>query len=257
MVKLFNMDLYRMVKARSFKVCLILAFVLALAYMPALKLLAYLAKTVSTEPSAAGLIPESVTLSSLISNPLARFSGLLALISVTGFFYADMENGYIKNIAGQMPKRGFSILSRFLAAAVHNVIFTVVSLIGCLIGAFLCQKVTADSGIASAVLTFFLRIILLQALSSILLLVTSGLRSKPFGMALAVLFGLGALELLYSGIDSGLNLLIKGLQIRPYMPDALLGMENPGTLRALLSSAVTIAIFLPAAIRVFDKRDIK
>ena len=93
-------------------------------------------------------------------------------------------------------------------------------------------------------------------------------RKKPagaysLGMVLAVMFGLGTMGLLYSAIDTGLNALIKGASIAPYMPDTLLEtVYNPATgtlqaLRGFLSAAVTIGVFLPLSIHVFDRRDVK
>lgn len=88
------------------------------------------------------------------------------------------------------------------------------------------------------------------------------MKSKSFGIVLAVLFGVGATSLLYSAIDSGLDLLIKGFKIVPYMPDTLLGNPfdangNLMVVRSVLSAAVIIGIFLPLSIGVFDKRDVK
>ena len=49
MAKLFNMDLYRMVKAKSFKILLALTFAISLGSMPMLKGLYDLAKMLSPE----------------------------------------------------------------------------------------------------------------------------------------------------------------------------------------------------------------
>ena len=202
------------------------------------------------------------TLSSLISSPFSIITPLLILLSIVFFFHADMENGYIKNIAGQMPKRGFSILSRYLAAIVHNAVFMAVAAAGNIIGAMLVLKVTVDSAIVTGIGAFLLELLLLQSICAILLLVTASFRSKSFGIVLAVLFGMGATSLLYSAVDSGLDMLIKGFRIAPYMPDTLLGNPfdangNLLVLRSVLSAAVTIGIFLPLSIGVFDKRDVK
>ena len=261
MAKLFNMDLYRMVKARSFKVLLALTFAISLGTMPMLKGLYDLAVRLSPE-SITETFETTRTLSSLISDPFSLVIPLLILLSVVFFFHTDMENGYIKNIAGQMPRRGFSILSRFLAAIVHNVVFMVTAVAGNVIGAMLVLKVTADSAIVTGIGAFLLELLLLQSICAILLLVTASFRSKSFGIVLAVLFGVGATSLLYSAIDSGLDLLIKGFKIAPYMPDTLLGNPfdangNLMVVRSVLSAAVTIGIFLPLSIGVFDKRDVK
>ena len=261
MAKLFKMDLYRMVKARSFRILLALTFAISLGTMPMLKGLYDLAKRLSPE-AITETFGATGTLSSLISSPFSLFTLLLILLSVVFFFHADMENGYIKNIAGQMPRRGYSILSRYLAAIVHNAVFMVAAAVGNVIGAMLVLKVTVDGAIVTGIGAFLLELLLLQGICAILLLVTASFRSKSFGIVLAVLFGVGATSLLYSAVDSGLDLLIKGFKIAPYMPDTLL--DNPFdangnllVLRSVLSAAVTIGIFLPLSIGVFDKRDVK
>ena len=261
MAKLFKMDLYRMVKARSFKILLALTFAISLGTMPMLKGLYDLAKRISPE-EITGTFEATGTLSSLISSPFSLFTLLLILLSVVFFFHADMENGYIKNIAGQMPRRGFSILSRYLAAIVHNAVFMAAAAVGNVIGAMLVLKVTVDSAILTGIGAFLLELLLLQSICAILLLVTASFRSKSFGIILAVLFGVGATSLLYSALDSGLDLLVKGFKIAPYMPDTLLDHPFDANgdllvLRSVLSAAVTIGIFLPLSIGVFDKRDVK
>lgn len=264
MADLFNMDLYRMVKARSFRICLALSFLVSLAHTPLLKLLDVLAKMFSQGGEhLETLVGPSANLSGLIGRPFPLLAPILIMLSVILFYYADMENGYIKNIAGQMPKRGFSILSRFLASAVHNAVFAAVCLIGGIIGTAMCQKIVADGAVVNGVVCFFLKLMLLQSLCAVLLMVTSSLRSKSFGIVLATLFGVGATGLIYSAVDSGLNMLVKGFAIAPYMPDTLMETvwnAQTGelqTLRAILSAAVTTGIFLPAAISIFDKKDVK
>ena len=257
MGNLIRMDLYRMRKGRSFLVCLILTFALGVVMEPLGKLLFNLSKSLAPEQVNA-IYPGTVNLSSLVGSPFPLVSEILVMLSAVFFFHADMENGYIKNIAGQMPRRGFSILSRYLAVIVHNAAFMTAGLAGNLIGTMLCRQIVCDSAAASGILAFLLKLLLLQSLCAVLLLVTASLRSKTFGVVMAVLFGLGALELLYRGIDSALGALLdKGINIAPCMPDTLLGKAQPDTLTAVLSSAVTIGIFLPLSVSVFDKRDVK
>ncbi len=257
MGNLVRMDLYRMFKGKSFKVCLIIAFVLALGQTPFAKLLVTLANTLSNE--AAIPVPETARLSSIFADSLPLLNGMLVMLSATMFFHADVEHGYIKNIAGQMPKKGYTVLSKFLAAIPHNLVFMLVGVIGNLIGTLLCQKITLEGGVMDGVRIFLLRFLLLQSICAILLLVSGSLGSKSLGTVLAVLLGMGLLGLIYGAIDAGLDQLFrnKGFALGNYMPDQILGSANPKTVDALVVSAVTMGIFLPAAIHVFDRKDIK
>ena len=256
MGKLIRMDLYRMRKAKSILVCLILTFVLALINAPLSKLMYMLANSLSSEINET--FAAETALSALIRDPFPMLGTMLVLLSVCFFFYADVENGYIKNIAGQMPMKGFTILSKFLAAIVHNLIFAVAGIVGNLIGTVFVQRIIVDSSILDSIRVLILRLILLQSLCSILLLVVSTFQSKSLGMILAVLFGLGLTPVIYMGINEGLKQLFgPETNISQYMPDVVMN-ENPlSTAKALLVAFVTGGIFLPLAIRIFDRKDVK
>ena len=256
MANLIRMDLYRMRKAKGFWVCLILAFVFALCITPMGKLLEVIARLISDEVNVTSQIKP---LAEIIGNPFPLLNAMLAMLSACAFFYADVENGYIKNIAGQMPKKGYTILSKFAAIALNNLLFMLVGVAGNLLGTVFLEKITAESGVMSSVGTFALKFLLMQSICAILLLVSSSLRNKSLGTVLAVLLGTGLLSLVYLGIDAGLAKLLPNIDfsISEYMPDQLLSASKPAALDSILSSAATIAVFLPLAIRIFDKKDVK
>ncbi len=256
MGNLIRMDLYRMRKARPFCVCLILAFVLALINVPMEKLLFTLAKSLS--PDINETFRAEMNLSDILSDPFPMINTMLALISLCFFFYADAENGYIKNIAGQMPMKGFTILSKFLAAIVHNLIFAAVGIIGNLAGTMIVRRIIADSQVLDSIRILVLKLMLFQSISAILLLVVSTFRSKSLGMILAVLFGLGLTGLIYFGINEGLGQVFgPETDISKYMPDTVMNERPLDTAKALAVSLVTGVIFLLSAIRIFDRKDVK
>ena len=256
MGNLIRMDLYRMNKARGFRVCLILAFALALAATPLEWLLFSVGKTLA--PESAGEFGKTADLCGMIANPVSSLTVMLALLSAVIFFNADMENGYIKNIAGQMPRKGYSILSRFIAVIPHNLAFMLAALAGNVIGTLLFRRIVTEGSVLASAGTFLLRLLLMQSLCTILVLIVSSLRIKSLGMILAVLLGLPLMGLIYMGINTGLQQLFgRFTDITPYMPDQVLRESSPETIRALLVSAVTIGIFLPLSIRVFDQKDVK
>ncbi len=256
MVNLIRMDLYRMRKARSFIVCLILAFVLALIYMPLGKLIFTLAKSLSSEFNETFIA--EMSLSNIIINPFPMMGMMMALLSLCYFFYADVENGYIKNIAGQMPLKGFTVLSKFIAAIVHNLIFAAAGIAGNLIGSMLVQKVVTDGNLLDSIRVLVLRLMLLQSISAILLMAVATLRSKSLGMILAVVFGMGLTGLIYSGISEALKPVFgQGTDISGFMPDSVMGRFPLDTFKALAVSIGWGGVFLLLAIRVFDRKDVK
>ena len=258
MINLIKMDLHRMFKARSFKVCLILAFLISFCQMPVLKLVSMLLAMIPGTGSIAGLIPKRVNLSSLIGNPFPGINFMLMMFSACYFFYADLEHGFIKNIAGQMPKRGYTVLSKYLSSIVHNLIFVAVGIIGNVIGNVLIVKLVMDKDIMKMAGASCLRFLLAMGLTAILLLVVAALRSKTFGMVLTVIFGAEVLNLVYLGIDAAVLMAFKkSISIEKYMPDQLVWQSNPKLTLALPVAAVTILVFLLLAIRIFDRRDVK
>ena len=256
MINLIRMDLYRMRKARSFWVCLVLCFVSALSQMPLTWALGQLGRLFGEGNFA---LTASTTLSSLLNDPLPMLNTMLCLLSAGAFFYADMENGYIKNIAGQVPKRGLTVLSKFMAILPHNLLFMLVGLVGGILSALIFTPIRLDGQELTALRNFVLRFLLLQSLSTILLFTASALRSKSLTSVLAVLLGTGVMLVVYSGITLGLGQAINlhGFDLGDYMPDQLLGNPGQNVLRSLLSAGVTGALFLLLAIRVFDRRDVK
>lgn len=65
-------------------------------------------------------ISENITFADLLETQLASgFFGLVSLIFVSIFVHADQKNGYIKNIAGQLPYKWMPVLSKAVAVMVQ------------------------------------------------------------------------------------------------------------------------------------------
>ena len=256
MRNLIKMDLYRMGRSRTFWICLIITAVLALTTAPVSKLLYSLAGSLSSEARVP--FPAEVNLSAILKDPFPLMGLMLLLLSLCSFFHADMEDGFIKNIAGQMPRKGYTVLSKFLAAIVHNLIFVMTAIAGKVIGTLVVQRIVPDSGAADGIRVLLLKLLLIQSISAVLLLAVTTLRSKSLGMILAVLFGLGLTSLIYLGINEVLKPVFgQGMDIRNFMPDSVM-RENPlSTAKALLVAVVSGAVFLVPAIRLFDRKDVK
>ena len=256
MAKLIHMDLYRMLKSKSFLLCLLLSFVLAVSGTPVSRLLFTL--TTSLAGDTTTLFPAEALFSSMLSEPFPLLGLLLLMLSLCYFFYADVENGYIKNIAGQMPMKGFTVLSKFIVAVVHNLFFVALNIIGNLIGTVFIQRIVMDAQVLDSLRVLALKLLLVQSLCALLLLAVTTLRSKSLGMVLAVLFGLGLTPLIYMGINEGLKPLFgQETDISRFMPDTVMNEEPLDTLKALAVAIVAGAVFLIPAIRIFDLKDVK
>ena len=202
---------------------------------------------------------KDTTIENMLKDPFLLFGAMLVMLSVCSFYYADVENGYIKNIAGQMPKKGYTILSKYTASVAHNLIFMAVGVLGNLLGCLLVKNISSGD-LLNGIGVFILKLMLLQSICAMLVLFVSTLQNKSLGTVIAVLMGLGLLSLIYSLIDTqGIQRLFPdaGDVFGKYMPDVLLGEKSPDAVTAIVVSILFGGLFLTLAIRLFDKRDVK
>lgn len=258
MSNLIRMDIHRMFKARSFKVCLVIAFLMGFCGTPLLKLFAFLLRFLPDSAGISSMLPQSTTVASILQNPFPGINAMLIMFSVCYFYYADIEHGYIKNIAGQVSRRGYTMISRYIAVILHNLIFIAAGIIGNLIGNVLFIKVTMGENLPQVLGALGLRFLLLQGVCAILLLVTCALKSKTFGMVLAVVFGTGAMTLIYMSIDTAFHMALKKtIEIENYMPDQLMDATAPPVVPGLPVAIITIVLFLILSVRIFDRREVR
>ena len=115
----------------------------------------------------------------------------------------------------------------------------------------------------AGILTFLIKLLLSIGIGSILMFFAVGLKSKSIALILGVIFGLGALGLLYMGIDSVIESLIKvkGFALSSYMPDTLITKVNvlngECVSNGIIVGTVCIVLFLILTYIVFKKKDIK
>lgn len=215
-------------------------------------------------------IPTQVmTLSSILANPfLIGWLIILMFISAVSYSYADMANGYIKNLAGQLPHKSDTIISKFIVIGVHNLVFIVVAALSIVLGqvigsSFGTYTIEFDAQIFGGILTLALKWLLSMAICSVLLFFTTAVRNKTLAAIVAVIFGTGTLGLVYGGLNFAVSQAFhtNSFDLNMYMPDSLIqsvnAVENVGVLNAVIVSAVCIALFLVLTIRVFKARDIK
>ena len=204
---------------------------------------------------------EAAKVSEIIADPFViTFLPLFILLLVVSFSYMDIENGFIKNIAGQQPKRSRGAVSKYLTIMLSNLVLMLTALIGQVISKYIVGKVEIDAGaIPQAVYTFGVRWLLLLSLSALLLFLTVGIGAKPLALVTAVLAGTGFLGLIYLGIDTAIqNMLhIQNLSLVDYAPDQLLtqpGYEGP---RAVIVGITFSVVFMLLTVLRADKTDVK
>lgn len=261
MANLIKMDMRRMLHAPMFYITLIIvsAFNILLNFA-----LVSVAKLFMSSQAV-----KPTTFSDIITTPF--FIPLLIILmfaSVIAFFYADISGGFIKNIAGQLPRKSYLIVSKFIVGSIHNLIFMVAGvlsyLLGCLgLSAMGMITLTDDGNILAAVMTLLLKWLLSVAITSILLFVSNGIQNKVLASVIGVIIGTGSLGLAYMGLNTAIDGIFhsENFDIGSFMPDTLLGnvnvAANTAVLNALIVSLVCIAVFLALTVKVFNSRDVK
>ncbi len=262
MGNVIKMELYRLSRSASFYVNLLLVFVLSFAIAPVGQLMKKLLLAIGSSEAAGTVSVTTTNFWSLVSVPL-YYSLLLVfiMISMIHFAYADLANGYIKNIAGQLPKKGYTVIAKFVVIGIANFCFLLAGLLGQTIGECIVHKlVFASDRIGSSIATFFVRWLLLQAILSIVLFITAGLHAKTLATVFGVIVSTGVLATGYFGLDFAIGKLINvssDFSVANYAPDRMLTAEQFTISNALIVSVVIICIFVPLTVTAFNKHDVK
>lgn len=276
MLNLLRMNNRRIFRSKMFAIAFLVILVTSIASAPVeralMKAVVGFAVSVETESKSsesentAALgdalgTTEAAKVSEMIADPFViTFLPLFILLLVVSFSYMDIENGFIKNIAGQQPKRSRVAVSKYLTIMLSNLVLMLTALIGQVISKYIVGKVEIDAGaIPQAVYTFGVRWLLLLSLSALLLFLTVGIGAKPLALVTAVLAGTGFLGLIYLGIDTAIqNMLhIQNLSLVDYAPDQLLtqsGYEGP---RAVIVGITFSVVFMLLTVLRADKTDVK
>lgn len=260
---LIRMDLYRMRKARGFRVMLILALFFGLVITPIEEGFAWLVRITGDDPEesaqvAAMLFSPTSGLSGIIGNPFPLMNAMLMFLSGFIFMGADSSRGYIKNTIGLMPRRAHSLMAEFVTLLIHNAVFMLAGMIGNLIGTAIFRQIVFDNAIWTGLLSFLTKYVLAMALTTLIMWLTVGKGNKGLGIITCVLAGCRMLTLIWELISMGVRLLIKSdaFSLSEYMPDQLLYAADLKQPYAILLAIGLLALMLPLAIRAFEKRDL-
>ena len=281
MLNIIKMDLYRMFRTRSMYIVWI---VLAVSLL----LTTFLCKTdydsfreddamqqeQITEPTEENInvgmmvtLPtepgEKVTVFDIFfANSQGKFYALFLVIFAVMFSTADIGGGYIKNIGGQVQKRGALILSRSIASAVFMTLT--------MVGVFLFQAVAnyivfgeLEWGNSKAILSYFLTELALHyALMLICMAIAIILKNNVISMVLAVCLTMNVMSIVYGLVNSAIQKIgIQNFQIYKYTITgklSLLPMNPSGKecLAAFALAIVFIVVMISVSSIVFQKRDI-
>lgn len=284
------MDFYRLRTSLSFKICLIVVFLMNLADGPVTKGIFYFSKMLlknsDTDDSQEALEQlgewkNEFHFGNLFAGQLGTLCTVVFLLCIVYFCFGDIQNGYIKNIAGQLPSRGYTIISKFVVIQFTIIMFYLATVIGGTIGQLLigsdikfdllCPgELNLENGtvgpdrsvsIVYAFAEFGIKFLLLSGICSLILLFTTAVGSNVAGTVTAVLCGFGFTGVVYAAVSVGISKLFKldDFELSEYMPDSLYRTDliSEGfAVRALIIAIITIAAVMFVTTKLYDKKDI-
>lgn len=275
MLNLIKMDLYRLFHSKAIKIGMIAAALLAvLGLLLNLGILAVadFAMTESGDvesvaslslffPAVAWL--EGTDYATIVFAGTGTFSLFVACMVSANFISSEQSCGYVKNIAGQLPDRSYTVISKFLVTALVNLIILVIYVVvSCIFAPIFFKKYIATYSIGSLIALLSLRLLLNLAINAVILFLCTLTKSQSLAMVIGAIFGIGITKLAYLALQTLLGVIKISFKISDYMPDGidgLLSVETLGTLapKAIIVSIVFMAVFLFGSIFLMKKRDVK
>lgn len=260
MVNMLKMDMYRLFKSKAFKVVLIIVVSLNLTYGPLIRLLSYISEKTASADSEPVVWERAMNFADIVKSPLGFFDNILILLSIVWFSHADLGHGYIKNIAGQLPQKGYTVISKFIVVGIQNLFLVLAAVIAQTIGYIPFKDINYTEELSGAIGYFWLKWLLMLAISAIILLFSSGFKSKTAATTTAVLMGGQILSLTYMLFSFGIRKIplkfLKEFELGDYMPDSLMSEAEPPVVKSIIVSLVIISVFMTATINIFNNKDV-
>lgn len=289
MFNVIKMDIYRLVTSLYFKICIVIVFLLNLFEAPFAKLIfnltVKLLESVETEedPASLDLVwPNVLHVGNVIADQLGIFCTVSFLICIVIFSYDDIRHGYIKNIAGQLPSRGHTVISKFAVIQLSAIVFYLISIIGNSVGQLVIGEEvkfdmvfsgdfdleTGDFGsdkvfsMGQSFAECIVKILLLSTICALILLLTTGIGSNMAATIAAILFGSGLTGIGYSLASSTISKLLRfeDFALSDYMPDSLYRSDlfaEGRVLQSLITAVILITVLLFVTIKLYSRKEIK
>ena len=196
------------------------------------------------------------------SNAQGKFYALFLVIFAVMFATADIKSGYIKNIGGQVSKRGMLIVSRAVALA----LFTAITFAGIFVfqaaANMLAFKCVVWGNWKEIIPYFLTELTLHYAFVLICMAIAVIIKNNVISMTLSICLTMNIMSIVYAFIDYVVNK--KGLHnfsIYKYTVTGRMAMlpMNAGrddVVSSMCVAAVFIIIMLSLSSYIFQKRDI-
>ena len=274
MLNLIRMDLYRLLRSKTIRIGILVAAAVAfLGMLFNFGVIELLKITIQEKPESAaewrGFLSADwmygADFADMVFTGTSALSLFLSCMLVASFVGAEQSCGYTKNVAGQLPNRGMTVISKYIVTCLVQLvvlaIYTVVSIICVFI--FFKQYINAYS-IGALVGGLLLRLLIYCAINAIVIFFCTFTKSHAIAMVVGAILGIGITRVLYAALSGLLGLLKIDIDVSRLSPDGLNDLVNVAELnagniiaRTIIVSVIFIAVFVTGAAFIFTKRDVK
>lgn len=196
------------------------------------------------------------------SNAQGKFYALFLVIFAVMFATADIKSGYIKNIGGQVPRRGVLVVSKAVALA----LFTVITLAGIFLFQAAANMVVFKSvvwGDWKVIIPYFLtQLVLNYAFVLICVAMAVIIKNNVVSMTLSVCLTMNMMSIIYDLISYAIykigihNFDIYKYTITGKMTMLPMNVSTNDVVSSMCVAATFIIIMLSLSSYIFQKRDI-
>ena len=274
MWNLIKMDFYRLFTGKTMKIGAFRAFLVSVGYMLlSLGLVELCQYASNTDPEAAMgialVIPQAgwiygMDFVEIVLNGTAVLSLFIGCMISANFIGSEQSCGYVKNIAGQIPHKGFLAISKFVATSVAMALVLLVYLAVCapLAAVLFSSYITNGYAIGELIGAFALRFLLFMAVNAVIVFLCTLTKSHAAAMVTGAILGIGVTTIVYFAISSVLGMLKIKFDVANLMPDGVNGMLNCGNLVEILPKALTVSLvfiggFVTGTYLLMEKRDVR
>ena len=274
MLNLIKLDLYRLLRSKTLRVGLVAAAIVALSCMLLSLGLLEIVKLTSGDNLAAVaemsfLFPcfaflAGASWGDIVLYGVGSFSLFIGCMITASFIGSEQSCGYVKNIAGQIPHKGFLAISKFVATSVAMALVLLVYLAVCapLTSVLFSSYITNGYAIGELIGAFALRFLLFIAVNAVIVFLCTLTKSHAAAMVTGAILGIGVTTIVYFAISSVLGMLKIKFDVANLMPDGVNGMLNCGNLVEILPKALTVSLvfivaFVTGTYLLMEKRDVR
>jgi ABC-type transport system involved in multi-copper enzyme maturation permease subunit len=273
MFNLIKMDFYRLFRSKALRIGVIAAAAIAfLGMLLNLGVLELIKFAISDDPSSAEnmgiLFPivswlNGVDFADVVFTGTNNLALFVSCMVVASFIGAEQSCGYIKNVAGQLPNRGMTVVSKFVVTCfVQLIILLIYTAVSCLCAPMFFSSYIKAYSIGIMIEGLLIRFLLFCAINAIVLFICTLTKSHAVSMVVGAILGIGVTSLVYLAANALLSMAKITVDIAKIMPDGINGLINVSDLgtiavRAIIVSVIFIAGFLIGAVLLFRKKDVK